>query len=546
MSYVIGNKGADLCELHRLKLPVPLGFILTTEVCKEFYLEIRSERKKKKELGRKGAVSLPSAPKTAAIPAATTTGGTGTGTGTGAGVDTETKEAMDIDTSVEDEKSKAQTHVIKESSVPKELRDTDFLAQRIVDEYARAIHEIEKLTGRRFATITGLSAGSVKSQTPGSQQSQSHQQTLSPPEQFPLLFSVRSSCPINCGGLADTVLNIGMNDEVLATLVRLTANPHFAYDTYMRFLQHYGHTVMNIPSHEYDDIINTKRIHFDLAATADFSTAQMQEIIEEFKALAQPPICPMEQLKSAIIAIVKSWSSYPAKSYRELHNITSDNGVAVIVQMMVFGNMNHRKSGSGVCYTRHPSTGEKAFFGEFLTCAEGDDVIHATCAKLPITLEEMRNDSDMSHVYDKLAQIETTLERHYKDMLEIEFTVENGYLYILEAHPGRRTPQAAVKVAVAMVHEKLLTEREALLRIDANKMTYFLHPIIDPSLGTVCMYLCIYTRMIALCSVLYTVFTVRYNILFYRIIYYNSLYYTVCSLLILSNYVICSMFDLCI
>lgn len=468
-----GNKGADLCELHRLKLPVPLGFILTTEVCQEFF----DDGKKKKDSERKAVISLPPAPiKKLFSPGAdaVAAGGTESLDSKKAGTEPlDSKKSMDVDTGVEDDKSKAQSRAMKEI-ISKEPRDSDTLSQRIVDEYTRAVNEIEKQTGRQF--IVAGKSGATKLQTSTSQSAT--------PEPFPLLFSVRSSCPISCGGLADTILNIGMNDEVLATLIRLTANPRFAYDTYMRFLQQYGHTVMNVPSHEYENIINTKRIHFDLAASADFSITQMQEMINEFKALAQPPVCPMQQLKLAIIAIIKSWNSPSAKSYRELHNLTSDSGTGVIVQMMVFGNMNHRKSGSGICFTRHPSTGEKAFFGEFLTCAEGDDVIHATCAKLPITLEDMRKDSEISHVYDKLAQVETTLEKHYKDMLEIEFTVENGALYILEAHPGRRTPQAAVKVAVAMVHDKLLTEREALLRIDASKMSYFLHPIIDPALGT--------------------------------------------------------------
>ena len=320
-----------------------MGFILTTEVCQEFYEQMRSERNKRK----KGLVNTSAGTILQKVPYSSTSGNVQACT-------SETKEPapMDVVSSGgeasgsnrgDDDKRKSRALNVATTSTLASTaaaaaainnkEESESLNQRIVDEYMRSIHEIEKQTGRIFGGKPP--APSSPSQLP---------QTASEP--FPLLFSIRATCPITCAGLADTILNIGMNDDVLDSLLRLTSNPRFAYDTYLRFLQQYGHNVMNMPLTLYEDILDAKRVSCGLAKSADFSSTQMKELILRFKAVAQPPVCPLEQLKQAIICVLTSWNNSKARSYRELHHLSSECGTGVIVQMMVFGNMNHTKSGS--------------------------------------------------------------------------------------------------------------------------------------------------------------------------------------------------------
>ena len=262
----------------------------------------------------------------------------------GSAADTKEPAPMDVSSGGEangsnrSEDDKHKSRALKETGTSTTAftnnEEPQYLHQHIVDEYLRSIHEIEKQTGRIFGG------------KPPAPSSPSQQSSHPPLEPFPLLFSVRATCPIKCAGLTDSILNVGMNDEVLDSLLRLTSNPRFAYDTYLRFLQQYGHNIMNMPSTVYQDILDAKRMSCGLAKSADFSANQMQELIQQFKVIAQPPVSPLEQLKQAIICALTSWNSSKARSYRELYHLSSECCTGVIVQMMVFGNMNHTKSGS--------------------------------------------------------------------------------------------------------------------------------------------------------------------------------------------------------
>lgn len=342
---LLGNKGADLCELSRLKLPVPPGFILTTEACNQYFHAV---------------VTAP--------------------------------------------EPKSETYSSPASFIP----------QQVMDECIRHIHELERASGRVFAkpAATAATSGTTSggaSTAPTGKSSEHATQAV-----YPLLLSVRASCPISCGGLSETILNLGMNDEVVATLSQLTGNTKFALDSYVRFLRMYGSIVIGVPDNKYDSLLTNKRVSSGVMTNHDFSSSDLQALVREFKKLAEPPQDPYIQLQEAIASIFNSWHSEKATNYRELHHLSKEHGTAVIVQMMVFGNMNS-KSGTGVLSTRCPSTGEKKFRGEFLASAEGEDVLRGRGQRMAISLDEMR--VVMPIVYDTLAQLETSLERHYKDML---------------------------------------------------------------------------------------------------------------------------------
>lgn len=252
----------------------------------------------------------------------------------------------------------------------------------------------------------------------------------------------------------DTVLNLGMNDNVAQQLAAVTNNARFALDTYRRFLQMYGSVVEGVDKDKYEEILLDARGRAGVDYDNQLTASDWQQVIVDFKKLCTPPEDPWAQLRDAMEAVFNSWFSQRAVSYREIHNIPSHYGTAITIQSMVYGNMNDR-SGSGVAFTRNPSTGENVFFGEYLANAEGEDVVSGV--RDPMSVDELQK--ELPEVYAKLLHAQEQLEKHYRDMQDIEFTVENGTLYILQTRTGKRTARASVKMAVDMVKERLLTER---------------------------------------------------------------------------------------
>lgn len=297
----------------------------------------------------------------------------------------------------------------------------------------------------------------------------------------PLLVSVRSGSVFSMPGMMDTILNLGLNDETAEGLARLTNNPRFAYDCYRRFIQMFGDVVLEVDHYHFEQIIHQRKQQKGYQQDTEMNADDWQWVIERYKSLIQEktktafPQNPEEQLKQAIIAVFKSWNNQRAKIYRKIHKIPDDLGTAVNVQLMVFGNMGN-DSGTGVAFTRNPSTGEKELYGEFLMNAQGEDVVAGVRTPQPIhQLKEQ-----MPDIYAQFQTISTQLEQHYKDMQDIEFTVERGHLYILQTRAGKRTAQAAVKIAVHMVEEGLIERDEALLRVDPDQLDQILHRRLDP------------------------------------------------------------------
>eukprot|EP00981_Chlorochromonas_danica_P015010 scaffold9957_cov159-Ochromonas_danica.AAC.2 len=371
MKVPLTMQGAHLCEMHRLGLPVPPGWILSTEACSDF---LSGDRHR-----------------------------------------------FD-DTTLEDIKN--------------------------------AVKELERASGKCFFN---------------------HQ---SDPTQVPLLLSVRSGAPVSMPGMMSTVLNVGMNDEIAEKLAHLTNNRKWAYDTYRRFLQMFGDVVLNIDKELYEDILKDTRSRRNLAHESEFNEAELMHVVQEFKRLIYIPPDPWTQLMMSIEAVFMSWNSPRAVRYRDLNNIPGELGTGVIVQSMVFGNLNDC-SGSGVAFSRNPATGESETYGEYLSNAEGEDVVAGI--RTPLKLIDLR--SEQPSVYDALEEAMRNLEVHYRDMQDVEFTVENGILFILQTRRGKRSPQASLKIAVSMVKEKLISEREALLRIQCSQLQACLHPSLDPQYG---------------------------------------------------------------
>ncbi len=359
---LLGGKGANLCEMTSLGLPVPFGFIITTPTCAEFF-----------EAGNKLPTSLES-------------------------------------------------------------------------EYRVALTLVENNMGAQF--------GDPKN---------------------PLLFSVRSGAPVSMPGMMDTILNLGMNDAIAEGLAEKTGNPRFAYDSYRRFIQMYATVVMGGDGEQFEDVISDYKKSHNKTLDTEMSAGDWQAIIAVFKTLVKFPQDPWEQLKRAIEAVFLSWHTPRAHVYREMNNIDDDLGTAVCVQAMVFGNFGDT-SGSGVAFTRNPSTGDDVFFGEFLANAAGEDVVAGTRTPLPISaLQE-----SMPEVYDQLYDTQALLERHYRDMQDLEFTIQEGRFYMLQTRSGKRTGRASIKIAVDMVREGLIDEKEALMRVSPEHVEAFLHPMVDP------------------------------------------------------------------
>jgi pyruvate,orthophosphate dikinase len=298
----------------------------------------------------------------------------------------------------------------------------------------------------------------------------------------PLLVSVRSGAKFSMPGMMDTVLNLGMNDKVVELFARKTLNPRFAYDSYRRFIQMFGNVVMEIPKQKFEHVFDgqkkKKKVKLDTGLTAE----DLKQVIAEYKQVVRKeagkdfPQDPQVQLNMAIEAVFRSWYNPRAKTYRRLNKISDELGTAVNVQTMVFGNLGDT-SGTGVGFTRNPATGAKEFYGEFLMNAQGEDVVAGVRTPVPINeLEKI-----MPEVYNQLREFTTRLEQHYKDVQDFEFTIQDGKLYMLQTRNGKRTGPAAVRIAVEMEHEGLLTSKEALLRVEPEQLNQLLHPVLDES-----------------------------------------------------------------
>jgi len=359
---LLGGKGANLCEMTNLGLPVPFGFIITTTTCREFF------------------------------------------------------------------------------------RAGNKLPALLEQEYRVALDIVEKKMGARFGD----------------------------PEN-PLLFSVRSGAPVSMPGMMNTILNLGLNDEIAAGLASRTGNPRFAYDSYRRFIQMFADVVMGVDGEKFEHELDRYKAAQGKKLDVDMTAEDWQEIVRVYKSLVDFPEDPFVQLKMAVEAVFLSWHTPRAIVYREMNNISEALGTAVNVQAMVFGNFGE-DSGSGVAFTRNPSTGEHHFFGEFLFNAAGEDVVAGIRTPLPVEALKERQPT----VYDELYRTQALLEKHYRDMQDLEFTVQEGRFYMLQTRAGKRTGRASVKIAVDMVTEGLITESEALMRVSPEHVEAFLHPMVDP------------------------------------------------------------------
>jgi len=359
---LLGGKGANLCEMTSLGLPVPFGFVITAPTCLEYF-----------DNGNR-------------------------------------------------------------------------LPALLEQEYRVALDLVEKKMGARFGD----------------------------PEN-PLLFSVRSGAAVSMPGMMNTILNLGINDEIAAGLAKRTANPRFAYDSYRRFIQMFADVVLGADSHAMEKVIEDHKQARGYHNDVDMQAEDWQEVIARFKTMVEFPEDPFVQLKAAVEAVFQSWYTPRANVYREMNNIPDTLGTAVNVQAMVFGNFGD-DSGSGVAFTRNPATGERLFFGEVLFNAAGEDVVAGI--RTPQPVEALRE--RLPAIYDELYAAQELLERHYRDMQDIEFTIQDGRFYLLQTRSGKRTGRASVRIAVEMVNEGLIDEKEALLRVSPEHVQSFLHPMVDP------------------------------------------------------------------
>jgi pyruvate,orthophosphate dikinase len=304
--------------------------------------------------------------------------------------------------------------------------------------------------------------------------------TLGDPKN-PLLLSVRSGAVFSMPGMMDTVLNLGLNDATVEGLAKGTGNPRFAYDSYRRFIGMFGDVVMGVDPQAFEDALTAKKTEVGAALDTDLSADDLRDLTVRYKKILsekageQFPADALKQLHMAVVAVFKSWDNHRAKVYRRTQGIPDDLGTAVNLQTMVFGNKGET-SGTGVAFTRDPSTGENLFYGEFLMNAQGEDVVAGV--RNPRPLEELRG--VMPEALDQLYAIRATLESHYRDMQDVEFTIEDTKLYMLQTRNGKRTAPAALKTAVDMVAEGLITKEEALMRVDAGQLDQLLHPRLDP------------------------------------------------------------------
>lgn len=334
----------------------------------------------------------------------------------------------------------------------KYYEDGEKIAPEVVEQIYDAMEKVEKIVGKKFGDVNN-----------------------------PFLVSVRSGARVSMPGMMDTILNLGLNDETVQGLAKLTNNEWFAYDSYRRFIQMFSDVVMGIEKEKFDEIFDGVKEANGVVVDTDLTAENLKEIVEKFKELYKAekgeefPQDPKEQLLEAVQAVFRSWNNPRAIVYRRMNNIPGDWGTAVNVQAMVFGNMGD-DSGTGVAFTRNPATGEKKLYGEFLMNAQGEDVVAGIRTPEPIErLKEV-----MPEVYDQFVEIAQTLEKHYRDMQDLEFTIEKGKLYILQTRNGKRTAAAALKIAVDLVSEGLLTKEEAILKVEPDQLDSLLHPTFDP------------------------------------------------------------------
>jgi pyruvate,orthophosphate dikinase len=296
----------------------------------------------------------------------------------------------------------------------------------------------------------------------------------------PLLVSVRSGAKFSMPGMMDTILNLGLNDKSVEALAKRSNNPRFAADSYRRLIQMFGNVVLEIPKSAFDEVFDAKKKQKKAKLDTELDAKALIEVIEEYKKVVKKhtkrdfPQDPHEQLVMARDAVFRSWQNDRAKHYRRINNIDDMLGTAVNVQAMVYGNLGDT-SGTGVGFTRNPATGAKEFYGEFLMNAQGEDVVSGV--RTPVHISELHK--IMPDVYDQLRDITTRLEKHYKDMQDFEFTIQDGKLYMLQTRNGKRTGWAAVRVAIQMVEEGLITKEEAIFRVEPNQLYDFLVPRLD-------------------------------------------------------------------
>ncbi|WMJ76560.1 MULTISPECIES: pyruvate, phosphate dikinase [unclassified Sedimentibacter] len=365
---LLGGKGANLCEMTNIGLPVPPGLTVTTEACTEFYVQ-----------GKK-------------------------------------------------------------------------LTDDMVSQIKSNLKTLEEQTEKSFGNAEN-----------------------------PLLVSVRSGAKISMPGMMDTILNLGLNDKTVEGLAEKTGNMRFAYDSYRRFIQMFGDVVLGISKHKFDNILDGTKEKNNYKYDTELTAENLKTIVEEFKKVyikeksTEFPQEPETQLLMAIEAVFRSWNNPRAITYRNLYDIPHNIGTAVNVQSMVFGNMGDT-SGTGVAFTRNPSTGEKKVFGEFLINAQGEDVVAGI--RTPLSIDKLNE--VMPDIFKQFMDAAETLEHHYKDMQDIEFTIEQGKLYFLQTRNGKRTADAALRAAVEMVGENLITKKDAVMRVDPKSLDQLLHPKFDP------------------------------------------------------------------
>ncbi|MCM8710420.1 pyruvate, phosphate dikinase [Clostridium sp. SYSU_GA19001] len=329
--------------------------------------------------------------------------------------------------------------------------DGKVIAQEIIDEIYATMAKLEEITGKKF--------GSVEN---------------------PLLVSVRSGARASMPGMMDTILNLGLNDETVEAMAKLTNNERFAYDSYRRFIQMFADVVMGVEKRHFEDIMDEMKEAKGVKLDTELDANDLKELVKKFKEYYKSvkgedfPSDPKAQLIEAVTAVFRSWDNPRAIVYRRMNDIPSSWGTAVNVQSMVFGNKGDN-SGTGVAFSRNPSTGEKKIFAEYLMNAQGEDVVAGIRTPSPISkLQE-----DMPEVYNEFVEIVNKLENHYRDMQDMEFTIEDGKLYFLQTRNGKRTAQAALKIAVDLVEEGMVTKEEAILKVDPKQLDSLLHPAFD-------------------------------------------------------------------
>ena len=345
-----------------------------------------------------------------------------------------------------------QGFTVTTEACTKYYEDGKTISQEIQDQIFTALKTLEEIQGKKFGDNSD-----------------------------PLLVSVRSGARASMPGMMDTILNLGLNDIAVEGFAAKTGNPRFAYDSYRRFIQMYSDVVMEVPKSYFEKIIDElkaeKGVHFD----TELTTEDLKELVKRFKEVYKEnmngeefPQDPSEQLMGAVKAVFRSWDNPRAIVYRRMNDIPGDWGTAVNVQAMVFGNMGET-SGTGVAFTRNPSTGEKGIYGEYLINAQGEDVVAGVRTPQPIS----KLAEDLPECYKEFMELAHKLENHYRDMQDMEFTIQEGKLYFLQTRNGKRTAPAAIQIACDLVDEGMIDEKEAILRIDAKSLDQLLHPTFD-------------------------------------------------------------------